>query len=120
MILKLNSRDLYDVSHSSLSSSGSRISRGGAPTSWGGCQLPRRLRFVKFVCRNERISTLGGRALAAPPGSATAQHGVTVSECSFDCGGCRNRHFLLFPGRSFVYLSRKAINTYMFHFSLFR
>ena len=29
--------------------------------------------FAKFVCRNERISTLrGGRAPAAPPGSATA------------------------------------------------
>ena len=45
----------------------------GAPTSWGR-QLPRRLHFVKFVCQNQRIWTLGGRAPAAPPGSANAHY----------------------------------------------
>ena len=42
-------------------SSGSRISRRG------GRQLPRQLRFEKFVCQNERIWTCRGRAPAAPP-----------------------------------------------------
>ena len=48
-----------------LISGGSRISCRG-----GGRQLPRQLRFEKFVCQNERIGTLGGPAPAAPPGSA--------------------------------------------------
>ena len=39
----------------------------------GGRGLPRRLRFEKFVCQNERIWTLGrGRVLATPPGAANA------------------------------------------------
>ena len=29
----------------------------------GGRELPRRLHFVKFVCRNERIGSLGGRGV---------------------------------------------------------
>ena len=34
----------------------------------GGRGLPRRLHFVKFVCQNERIGSLGGgRAPGAPP-----------------------------------------------------
>ena len=38
----------------------------------GGRQLPRRLRFEKFVCQNERIWTRRGeRASGAPPGSTT-------------------------------------------------
>ena len=41
-------------------SSGSRISRRGTPISWGWRQLPRRLRFEKFVCQNERIWTRRG------------------------------------------------------------
>ena len=52
-------------------SGGSRISRRGGANLVGGCQLPRQLRFENFVCQNERIWTLGGRAPAAPPGSAT-------------------------------------------------
>ena len=51
-------------------SGGSRISHRKAPTSYGGPQLPRRLCFKKFVCQNERIWTLRGRAPVAPPGSA--------------------------------------------------
>ena len=38
----------------------------------GGRQLPRRLRFEKFVCQNERIWTRrGGARRRRPPGSAT-------------------------------------------------
>ena len=33
----------------------------------GGRQLPRRLRFIKFVCRNERIWTLRGGARRRRP-----------------------------------------------------
>ena len=32
----------------------------------GGCQLPRRLHFKKFVCQNERIWTLWGHARRRP------------------------------------------------------
>ena len=52
-------------------SGGSRIPVG-APTWWGGRQLPRRLRFEKFVCQNERIWTLRGECRQRPPGSANA------------------------------------------------
>ena len=54
-------------------SSGSRISRrGGADlVGGGGCQLPRQLRFGKFVCQNERIWTHGGGRQRRPSGSAT-------------------------------------------------
>ena len=45
---------------------------GRSRISHRGRQLLRRLRFVKFVCQNERIWTLRGHVLAAPPGSATA------------------------------------------------
>ena len=45
-------------------------SRGGRQPRRGGCQLPRRLHFIKFVCQNKRIWTLRGRAPAAPPGPA--------------------------------------------------
>ena len=40
----------------------------------GGRGLPRRLRFENFVCRNERIWTLRGRAPGTPPRSANATH----------------------------------------------
>ena len=36
----------------------------------GGRGLPKRLRFENFVCRNDRIWTLGGRAPGTPPRSA--------------------------------------------------
>ena len=50
---------------------------GGGADLVGGRQLPRRLRFEKFVCQNERIWTRrGARAGGAPPGSATeCNHG---------------------------------------------
>ena len=35
----------------------------------GGRGLPRRLRFADFVCQNERIWTLRGRAPGTPPRS---------------------------------------------------
>ena len=45
----------------------------------GGQQLPKRLRFEKFVCQNERIRTLRGALLpAAPPGSANG-YVVTIT-----------------------------------------
>ena len=51
------------------------IADPGFPVTSGGRQLPRRLRFEKFVCQNERIWTRGGggggRAPGTPPGSAT-------------------------------------------------
>ena len=40
---------------------------GGVDLVGGGRGLPRLLRFVKFVCQNERIGPLGGRAPGAPP-----------------------------------------------------
>ena len=49
-----------------LFSGGSRISgRGRRPR--GGRQLPRRLRFEKFVCQNERIWTLRGAHAGGAP-----------------------------------------------------
>ena len=52
-----------------LNSGGSRIShRGGRGPRRGGRGLPRQLRFVKFVCQNERIGSLrGAHAGCAPP-----------------------------------------------------
>ena len=44
-----------------IHSGGCRISRRG------GRGLPRQLRFANFVCQNERIWTLGGRAPGTPP-----------------------------------------------------
>ena len=38
----------------------------------GGHGLPRQLRFQNFICQNERIWTLGGRAPGMPPRSANA------------------------------------------------
>ena len=38
----------------------------------GRCQLLTRLRFVKCMCQNERIGTLGGHSPDAPPGSVNA------------------------------------------------
>ena len=38
----------------------------------GRRRLPRQLRFENFVCRNERIWILGGRAPGTPPRSANA------------------------------------------------
>ena len=39
----------------------------------GGRQLPRRLRFEKFVCPNEKnLDPWGGGAPTAPPGSSSA------------------------------------------------
>ena len=41
----------------------------------GGRGLPRQLRFVKFVCQNERIGSLGGTHPAcAPSKCATAKY----------------------------------------------
>ena len=37
----------------------------------GGANCQTRAHFVKFVCQNERIGTLGRREPGAPPGSAT-------------------------------------------------
>ena len=48
-------------------SGGSRISRGGREPRRRGCGLPRQLHFKNFVCQNERIGTLGGRAPGEPP-----------------------------------------------------
>ena len=62
-------------------SGGSRIFlRGGRrPRGGGGRPLPRRLRFEKFVCQNERIWTLrGGRVPAAPPPPGSANGYYTV------------------------------------------
>ena len=62
------------VSKMCCCSSGSRISRRGGADLVGGRQLPRQLRFEKFVCQNERIWTQRGGARARrrrPPGSAT-------------------------------------------------
>ena len=47
-------------------SAGSRISRRGHQPR-RGCQLPRQLRFKKFVCQNKRIWTLGGGARRRRP-----------------------------------------------------
>ena len=56
-------------------SGGSRISRrGGVDLIGGGRGLLRRLRFVKFVCQNERIGSLGGARRVRPPKSANASH----------------------------------------------
>ena len=59
----------FDLLINIMCSGGSRISHGGHQPHRGR-QLPRQLRFEKFVCQNERIWTLRGRAPAAPPGSA--------------------------------------------------
>ena len=52
-------------------SGGSRISRRGAWTSYGGPWTPRQLRFENFACQNERIWTRrgarAGRASLDPP-----------------------------------------------------
>ena len=63
-------------------SGGSRISHlgwgGRTPTSWGGgggVQLPMQLRFIKFVCQNERIGVLrGAMHWVRPLGSAHYEH----------------------------------------------
>ena len=46
-----------EMNNDTYCSGGSRISCRGAWTSWGGRGLPRRLRFIKFVCQNKRIGT---------------------------------------------------------------
>ena len=61
---------LYDLKNGQYGILQFSVADAGFPV--GGRQLPRRLRFVKFVCQNERISTLrGARAGGTPPGSAT-------------------------------------------------
>ena len=40
---------------------------GGSKISCSGRQLPRQLRFEKFVCQNERIWTLGGARAGGTP-----------------------------------------------------
>ena len=55
------------TSVSVISSGGSRISRRGGMDLVGGAWTPRQLCFKKFVCQNERIWTLGGRAPGMPP-----------------------------------------------------
>ena len=63
-------------------SSRSRISLGGGADLMGGRQLPRWLRFKKFVCQNERIWTRrgGGTHWQHPPGSATEKGAIWASE----------------------------------------
>ena len=58
-------------------SGGSRVSRRG------GCGLLRRLRFVKFVCQNERIGSLteGARRMR-PPGSANGTYKKNTNQKS--------------------------------------
>ena len=81
-IISENSRKLYVASlandvhcnfpFEALISSRSRISLRGGADLVGGCQLPRWLRFKKFVFQNERIWTRrGGARWRRPPGSAT-------------------------------------------------
>ena len=45
----------------------SRISHREGVDLVGGRGLPRRLRFVKFVCQNERIGSLGGAHAGCAP-----------------------------------------------------
>ena len=55
--------------HLFLHSDNCNNASGGSTISRRGRQLPTLLRFIKFVCQNERIGTLGGRGCmpGAPP-----------------------------------------------------
>ena len=59
----------------------------------GGCQLPRRLRFEKFVCQNERIWTLRGHAPVAPPWIC---HWCVFENCNIYAFVDVYSHFLFF------------------------
>ena len=54
----------------------------------GGRRPPGRLRFKNFVCRNERIWTLGGRAPNMPPRSANVQ--CLILDTNFSQGSRRH------------------------------
>ena len=70
---------------------------------WGGRGLLRRLRFKNFVCRNERIWTLRGRAPGAPPRSANAGEILCISAYQQTCFYCLLLHQFLTLPNSLVY-----------------
>ena len=55
-----------------LYSGGSRISRWGAPTRWGGANLRRIPFLVKMYAKTKEMDLVWARVPAAPPGSANA------------------------------------------------
>ena len=83
-----------------IRSGGSRISRKGGrgPRRWGRGLL-RRLRFVKFVCQNERIRPLrGARARCAPldPPMICLEYLIYIFRfCAFMVTGKRSVHSFL-------------------------
>ena len=60
------------VGHEIHSSGRSRISHRGDVGLIGGAWTPEAATFIKFVCQNERIRSLGGTCQVCPPGSANA------------------------------------------------
>ena len=54
---------------------------GGCPRYEGGHQLSTWLHFINFVCQNERIGTLRGRAPGAPPLDPT-QRKISIPTCT--------------------------------------
>ena len=89
------------------SSGGSRIScKGHQPGR--GCQLPRQLRFVKFVCQNERIGTPWGGGWYVLPPSPWSRHWVTVPKEKVAPGQSRSWHITTSPDE--LYSSHQKCN----------
>ena len=77
----------------------------GFPAGGGGRGLPRRLCFVKFVCQNERIGSLGGgvHAGCAPPKSTNV---LDVKHPRQYCISLKGKPFLYLTSDTFYSKTR--------------